>query len=61
MGMGKEKKDFRVNLTAEERAGKWLADANEQTEKGNTERAERMYAKSQYWLDRANKDRGWGE
>jgi hypothetical protein len=54
-------KTFAINLTAEERAAKWLADANEQAEKGNHEKAERMYEKSQYWLDRANKDRGWGE
>lgn len=47
-------------LAAEERANKWLADANEAGERGQTAKEERCLAKSQYWLDRANKLRGWG-
>jgi hypothetical protein len=40
---------------AEMRAGKWLADANEANEAGDKERAEKLYAKAQFWLDRMNK------
>lgn len=46
-------------LDAEIRAGKWLADGNEAFEAGNIARSEACYDKSQYWLDRANKLRGW--
>lgn len=42
-------------LEAEERANKWLADANEAAERGNHAKAERLYEKAQYWLDRFNK------
>ena len=42
-------------LDAEERAGKWLADANEMAERGQHEKAERLYEKAQFWLDRYNK------
>lgn len=56
-----KRKEFKVDLTAEERAGRWLADANEAAEQGKHEKAEKLYAKSQYWLDRANNARGWGE
>lgn len=55
------KKEFKVNLRAEELASKWLADGNAAAERGDHKKAERCYEKSQYWLDRANKDRGWGE
>lgn len=50
-----------INLDAEELSSKWLADGNAAAEKGNHIKAEKCYAKSQYWLDKANKDRGWGE
>jgi hypothetical protein len=43
----------------EERASRWLADANEQAEKGNKDKAEKLYDKAQYWLDKANVERGW--
>lgn len=43
----------------EEKASKWLADANEQAEAGNKGRAEKMYDKAQYWLDKANAARNW--
>lgn len=41
-------------LDAETRCGKWLADGNLYREAGNLEQAEKCYAKSQFWLDRAN-------
>lgn len=44
---------------ADERGSRYLADANEAAEEGKRERAERLYAKGQFWLDRANKLRGW--
>jgi len=37
----------------------WLAEANEAQEKGQKELAEKLYDKSQYWLDKANEARGW--
>ena len=55
------KKQFAINIDAEERANKWLADANEAEEKGNAKKAEKCFQKVQYWLDRANNARGWGE
>ncbi|MEP1930748.1 MAG: hypothetical protein ABJJ37_05690 [Roseibium sp.] len=33
---------------------KWLGDGNEYAERGNHEKAERCYEKSQFWLDRLN-------
>ena len=46
---------------ADERGGRYLADANEAAERGQHEKAERLYEKGQYWLDRSNKLRGCGE
>lgn len=43
---------------ADMRGSDYLARANEQAEKGNKEKAEALYAKGQYWLDRSNKLRG---
>lgn len=40
---------------ADARGGKYLADANEAAEKGQFEKAEKLYEKGQYWLDRVNK------
>jgi hypothetical protein len=40
---------------AEFQGSKWLGDANEAAERGEKEKAERCYAKSQFWLDRLNK------
>ncbi len=34
---------------------RYLADANEAAERGKHEKAEKLYAKGQYWLDRLNK------
>jgi hypothetical protein len=46
---------------ADMRGGKYLADANEAAERGDHDKAEKLYAKGQYWLDRSNKLRGCGE
>jgi hypothetical protein len=43
----------------EELASHHLACGNEQSEKGNKEKAEKHYNKAQYWLDLANEARGW--
>ncbi len=45
-------------IEADERGGRFLAAANEASEKGNKSHAEALYAKGQYWLDRSNKLRG---
>lgn len=42
-------------LDAEVRASQWLADGNAARERGNMVKAEKCYAKSQFWLDRYNK------
>lgn len=41
-------------IEAEERGGRYLADANEAAERGKQEKAEKLYAKGQFWLDRMN-------
>ncbi|RWI96393.1 MAG: hypothetical protein EOR22_06435 [Mesorhizobium sp.] len=46
-------------IDAEERGSRHLADANEAAEKGQKEKAEKLYDKGQFWLDRANKLRKW--
>lgn len=45
----------RMVLDAETRCSQWLADGNQAREAGNVAKAERCYAKSQYWLDRYNR------
>ncbi len=40
---------------AEERGNRYIADANEASEAGRTAQAEKLYEKSQFWLDRLNK------
>lgn len=45
---------------AEMMSARYLGNYNEDMEAGRTVRAEKMLAKSQYWLDRANDLRGWG-
>jgi hypothetical protein len=42
-------------VDAEDRGNRYLADANEAAERGNHTKAEKLYAKGQYWLDRSNK------
>lgn len=46
-------------VDAEARSGTALADANEAAERGAKATAERLYQRSQYWLDKANTLRGW--
>jgi hypothetical protein len=46
---------------ADAHGSKWLALANEASEKGQYEKAERLYEKGQFWLDRSNKLRGCGD
>lgn len=43
---------------ADERGSRYLADANEAAERGNQIKAEKLYAKGQFWLDRSNALRG---
>jgi hypothetical protein len=40
-------------------AARYLANGNQAKERGARAAAERWYEKSQRWLDRANKLRGW--
>jgi hypothetical protein len=42
-------------------AGRYLGNANEASEAGQHDKAEKLYAKSQYWLDRYNLLTGNGE
>lgn len=50
--MARSLKDRQIE--AEQRASAYLADANEASERGQATKAERLYAKSQFWLDRMN-------
>ncbi|MBY3055055.1 hypothetical protein HF263_03045 [Rhizobium leguminosarum] len=43
---------------ADDRGGRYLADANEAAERGDTAKAGKLYEKVQYWLDLSNKLRG---
>jgi hypothetical protein len=45
-------------VDAEARSSRYLGNYNEEIEAGRTKSAEKMLAKSQYWLDIANKLRG---
>ena len=45
-------------IEADVRGGQLLADANEAAERGNSAKAEKLFAKGQYWLDRSNTLRG---
>ncbi len=42
-------------IDAEEKCGRLLADANEAAERGQKKKAERLYERSQFWLDKANR------
>lgn len=42
-------------IEAEEFASRYLANGNEASERGNHAKAERLYEKGQFWLDRYNK------
>jgi len=48
-------------LDAEQHGSHWLALGNEYAERGDRANAERCYAKSQRWLDRANLLSGQGD
>ena len=48
-------------LDADVRSSQWLADGNEARESGDMLKAEKCYAKSQFWLDRYNLLAGKGE
>ena len=52
--MTKKSKNDRM-IEADERCGRYLADANEAAERGDMEGAAVLYAKSGYWRDRYNK------
>jgi hypothetical protein len=41
-------------IEAEQRGSHYLAEGNEAAEKGNHVKAEKLYEKSQFWLDRYN-------
>ena len=41
-------------IEAEERACRYLADANEAEERGKRSKSEKLLIKGQYWLDRYN-------
>jgi hypothetical protein len=47
--------DHEKMIEAEERGSHWLAEGNAAAERGSHERAEKLFAKSQFWLDRYNK------
>jgi hypothetical protein len=47
-------------IEADMRGSNWLALGNEAAETGNHRKAEKLYAKGQFWLDRSNKLRGDG-
>ncbi len=43
---------------ADARCSRYLADANEAEERGDKDKAEKLYAKSGFWRDRYNKLKG---
>lgn len=54
--MAKSKKTLSERIAdADMRGSKYLADANEAAERGDHVKAEKLYEKCQYWLDRVNK------
>lgn len=56
----KASKSFAEKIAdAEARGSHWLAEANQASENGKREKAEKLYEKGQFWLDRANKLRSW--
>lgn len=46
-------------IEAEAHASRHLADGNEARERGNAAKAAEHDRKGQFWLDRANRLRGW--
>lgn len=60
--MAKAKKSLHERqIEAEALAARYLGDANEAAERGQHEKAEKLYAKSQFWLDRMNLLNGDGD
>jgi hypothetical protein len=51
----------RAIADAEAKSAMYLGNANEHTEAGRPEAAQRDLDRSQRWLDKANELRGWGE
>lgn len=47
-------------INFEVKAARWLYEANIAAEAGKQEKAEKLYAKSQYWHDKMNKALGNG-
>ena len=45
-------------LRFEQKASRWLHEANLAAEAGKKAKAEKLYAKSQYWLDKMNEALG---
>lgn len=43
---------------ADDRGSRYLADANEAADRGQHAKADRLYTKGQFWLDRSNTLRG---
>lgn len=48
-------------IDAEQRCGRYLADANDAEDRGDWAKAEKLRAKQQYWLDRMNLLSGDGD
>jgi hypothetical protein len=46
---------FERMMNAEYRGSRYLADANEAAERGDKAKADKLYEKGQFWLDRYNK------
>jgi hypothetical protein len=46
-------------IEAETMGSRLLADANEAAERGAKKTADKLYARGQHWLDKANALRGW--
>ena len=42
-------------IEAEQRGSYWLAEGNDAEERGNYAKAEKCFAKAQFWLDRYNR------
>lgn len=54
--MAKARRSLQERITdADQRGCSYLADANEAAERGEREKADRLYEKGQFWLDRLNK------
>ena len=60
--MTKPRKTLQEKIVEADERGCWyLAEANEAAEQGKQAKADKLYEKGQFWLDRLNKLQGWGE